>query len=181
MSPAYSGLRSGHPNPVVCGRKFCSKCGRWRHIVDFDVQRARGREPRLRSWCRTCQRVYNRGSNARRSEQQRELAREYQRIWHEVQRRRAGIPPRNWRRRLPVERIFLDPAPLLSAMDLWIKAQPEPSWKALARQAGLEPRAIQRLRHGESQHVRIDIADRLALAIEVPLSLIYVDEWRRDG
>lgn len=36
---------------VICGRKNCTKCGRWRHAFDF------GRKPHgLQSWCKACQR-----------------------------------------------------------------------------------------------------------------------------
>lgn len=177
MSPAYSGLRQGRPNPIVCGRKFCPKCGRWRLIVYFRMQRTVGRPERLRPWCETCDRIGNRQTKANRTEKQLELAREYQRFWTEVKRRQAGIPPRQMEKKpLPIERIFLEPAPLLRAMGFWADAQSDPSWKALARRAGLQPRAIWRLQHGESKHVRIDVADKLAVAIGVPLSVIYPDE-----
>jgi len=37
MRPAYWELHipGKHVNPIVCGRKFCSTCGRWRHLVYF--------------------------------------------------------------------------------------------------------------------------------------------------
>lgn len=47
---------------VVCGRKFCSHCKRWRHAVDFHVRHWWDNEtceyPRtLTSYCRTCNTV----------------------------------------------------------------------------------------------------------------------------
>jgi hypothetical protein len=41
-------------NPVILGRKHCSRCGRWRHICDFACVR---REPfKLQAQCRACAR-----------------------------------------------------------------------------------------------------------------------------
>lgn len=160
--PPYHGLKPGTPNPVVCGRKFCAKCGRWRLAMDFDVQRSPGRPDRLRSWCRTCQRISLRRYPA--TKRQRELRREYQRIWQEVQRRRAGVPPRHWRFPRPLPQNdngrFLDPSPLVAELAQWDGTQ-----KALAAAAGVPPRAIYRIESGECRQVRLDTADRLALAL----------------
>jgi hypothetical protein len=174
MSPAYSGLRSGTPNPVVCGRKFCAQCGRWRLVMDFNRQFLRGRW-RFRAWCRTCQRIKDRQYRAERTEYQRELEREYQRIWREGQRRRAGTPPRRWRTPRPLppgdEGCFFDAAPLAAELSHCDIAQ----W-ALAELAGVPPRAIYRITSGEVEHVHLDTADRIALALDVPLVLLYPDE-----
>ena len=50
----------GGMRTVVCGRKFCTRCKRWRHVVDFH---AHGRRPdgypsSLQARCMTCMRVY---------------------------------------------------------------------------------------------------------------------------
>lgn len=185
MRPAFTGLRSGQPNPVVCGRKFCSKCGRWRLVaIDFDIQRTNGN--RLRSWCRTCQRLVNREVRARRTEKQRELRREYQRIWMEARRRKQGVPPRRFdyspdnprRRTTPidrVERVLLPREPLVREIDWWL-SEGEHSVVMLVRISGVQERVINRIRSGEHSRVRLDVADRLLVAMRVPLALVYPDE-----
>jgi hypothetical protein len=110
-------------NPVVCGRRFCNICGRWRHIVDFgvDSRTRRGTPITFSSKCRVCDRNQKRvkkgalpravGSAPRElrlewrrlnTEEKRKNAawleerREYHRIYNEVRRRKAGVPPRHW-------------------------------------------------------------------------------------
>ena len=163
---------------IVCGRKFCAGCGHWRHVCDFGYIRGR----RLRGRCRACWRAQHREESLNYSEEQLERAREYQRFWHDAKRRAAGIPPRNFRNRRSIidrpEYVMLDPAPLLAEMAHFYRAQlnnghPDYSWEALAITAGVPARSLYRLRTGESRHVRVDLADRIAVAIGIPLSLIY--------
>ena len=186
MRAAWSGLKRGTPNPVICGRKFCSHCGRWRLVaVDFELVR-RGRRLRFRSYCRTCQRLSNRASTRRLVNDARRLAlrREYQRIWAEGKRRQDGVPARAFndspsnprRRRTAVdrpERVLLPLEPLLQAL----VQVPETELSVLARRAGITPRTIYRYRYGESQHVRIDVADKLAVAMGTTSSLIWGEMW----
>lgn len=174
MRPAFVGLRSGIPNPVVLGRKFCPQCGRWRPISDYGAQVQRG-QVGLRSWCGACQRKSNRLSIARRTLEQITDRREYHRIWQEGKRRRAGIPQRNWTRALPPEAIYLPPQPLLDAMDGFVNGQDD-GWEALARASGIHQRQMFRLRTGESTRVRLDVADKLAVAMNIPLALLYPED-----
>jgi len=44
---------------IVCGRKHCSRCGCWRHLIDFMPNGA----GRISSECRTCHRVRVRGKS----------------------------------------------------------------------------------------------------------------------
>lgn len=163
------------PDPVQCGRKFCSGCGRWRQVVDFGQIRGR-----FRARCRLCFRMEQRGWWANMTPEQRERSREYQRIWHEVKRREAGVPVRQSRRRSvidQIERVLLEAAPLLAEVeDYWhrqrLYGDPDYDWNTLAAAAGVSERGLFRLRK-ENRFVRLDFADKLAVAIGVPLSLIY--------
>jgi plasmid maintenance system antidote protein VapI len=47
---------------------------------------------------------------------------------------------------------------------------------ALAELSGVSDRTIHRIRH-ENKKVRIDIADKLAVALDVPSALIWSDRW----
>lgn len=113
-------------NMPVCGRKFCSCCGRWRMLMDFGAsgRSDRGIPLRFASRCITCERVLKRirggykgprklgraSREVRRErwkEQQRrrrqdpqflEQLQEYQRIWKEGRRRAAGVVPRDFLR-----------------------------------------------------------------------------------
>jgi hypothetical protein len=176
VRPAYHELRirgGGRGrllrNPIVLGRKFCAGCGRWRHVVDFALHKGR---PRPR--CCACQRAYQRAWHANATPEQRDRQREYSRIWQEAKRREAGIAPRNFHHRRSVidkvEFVGLPPEPLLAAIDG--VGLPD---IVLCAAAGVPPRSVYRLRVGESRHVRLDVADKLAHAIGVPLWFIYGD------
>lgn len=112
-------------NRVMVGRKFCSCCGRWRHVIDFDAyaRTERGVPLQFQSRCQACakaknrirnggtklprkigkptaeeKRAYNRASYHRRRQDPAylEYFREGQRIYLEAKRREAGIKPRVW-------------------------------------------------------------------------------------
>ena len=81
------------------------------------------------------------------------------------------MPERQFKNRHTVidkkERLFLPLPPLQEALST------VNDWEALAREAGVPARTVHRLRVGESKHVRIDVADKLALALGWPLEVIY--------
>ncbi len=175
MRPAYweinrPGGRSTHKGAVELGRKFCAGCGRWRHACDFAAHRGR---PRSR--CRACQRAYQRAWRAQMTPEQRDRNREYFRIWEEAKRRERGIAPRRFHRRRNVtdriEFVGLPPEPLVDTI-----ARRGLTDVELAAEAQVTPRSIYRLRTGQSRHVRIDLADKLAVALGVPLAVLYGDQ-----
>lgn len=114
--------KKGEARPV-CGRKFCTCCGRWRLLLDFDVDKRSKRgvpiywQPR----CHTCHNSMRRirlgtrrkepgraprevvlarqkrfRDERRRDPERLEKKREYDRMWNEARRRRDGIPERRW-------------------------------------------------------------------------------------
>jgi hypothetical protein len=180
-----STVHRGMRNPIVLGRKFCAGCGHWRHVCDFRP-RPRNTGSGLASRCRACERISNRQIYARRSSEVRARYNEYHRIWSEVQRRQTGIPPRSSGRRSVVDRAeyrFL-PAGLLVAEVHRYLAHPPPGMgiadlgyglEGLGRRAGVPARSITRLLRGESRHVRIDLADKLCVALGLTLALVYGD------
>jgi hypothetical protein len=83
---AWARLRVAGNNPVICGRKLCSGCGCWRHLMDFPSRR---REPlEILSRCYACARVTarNRLVDPATRERKRAFHRDYQRR----RRRRMG-------------------------------------------------------------------------------------------
>jgi len=173
MREAYWELRrrggpAGERSPVELGRKFCAGCGRWRLALDFAPWKGR-----LRARCRTCTRRYQRQWLANCTPEQRERIREYARIWDEARRRRQGVPPRNFHNRRSavdeIERIYLDPAPLVAELE-------RVELRALSKRSGVPERSIDRILHGQSRHVRLDLADKLAVGLGFNLTLIYGPE-----
>ena len=163
-------------NPVVLGRKFCAGCGRWRPVHDF--ARYRSGSPRPRCGC--CERLRARWKRTHTTPEQLERKREYQRIWCEAQRRKQGIPERECDRRSAVdqiERVFLDPQPIIEVVDRYLERHRrvgiELTWEEVARHAGVADRTLRRLWSGESQRVRLDVADKLAVSLGSALSLLY--------
>lgn len=160
------------PNPVVLGRKFCARCGRWRHACDFSPD-AKNARSGLSSYCQACVRMQHRERRARRTHEQIERDREYQRFWHEVKRRRAGVEARRSRRSTVVDEpewVYLPVDPLREVL----ADVADDEWTTLARKAGVETRTIQRLRFKHA-HVRLDVADRLIVARGLTLEMVYRD------
>lgn len=120
----------------VCGRKFCTKCGKWRLLVDFHVLRRTktGTPVYWQPWCMTCKRLDQRARGGhsprkygrlsrhemnrrqweaiRSNPERMEAKREYWRIYKDMQRRRAGVPKRTFNKRTPGnphERVPIEP------------------------------------------------------------------------
>jgi transcriptional regulator with XRE-family HTH domain len=223
--PAWRGLveivrdpvtgRTCRKAPIVCGRKHCTRCGRWRLLLDFHP-RERNAEGEAIAWqamCKACSRQSERVSKGNRmrgrpyevwspritvEERRRrqrehwrkvkadpkklELRREYGRIWAEGKRRERGVPVRQFRNRRTVidrvERVFLPREPLLAELKLWKDA--EGTFEGLARLSGVSARTIYRYRYGESAHIRIDVADRIAYALGIPSSVLFGEAWQNE-
>lgn len=198
MRAPYAYLRVS-VGPIVCGRKFCAGCGRWRHVIDFSVH-ARKPQVYLDSYCRGCRRRWRRAYLA--DPAVRERHREYHRFWTDAQRRAAGIPARDWpasSRRgggagngssgtLPIE-------PLIAVLEAYARGwylehgvtdadvqgvsvqltarRRIGPWRELATLANVPERRIWGIRHGEYRRVSTVTADRLCVALDVPLETIY--------
>jgi hypothetical protein len=126
--------------------------------------------------CAACVNSGRRYYYAHATPEQRENQREYQRIYWNGKRREQGLPERTdlFTHRVTdsPERIFLDPAPLLTAITLRCNGDAD-SLTELSKVSGVSERAIYRLRYGESAHVRIDNADKLAVGLGLTLEMIY--------
>lgn len=166
------GGRPGKPkaapvNGLVCGRKFCTSCGRWRHAVDFC------RDPRttsgLGSWCRTCQHRYRRRYLAR--PDKREALREYHRIYYEAklhERRRAKQRLGRGKTIGPRQSKPLSAAPLVAAIDAAIGVA---GVGATATRIGITERNLLRVRNADT--VYVGTADRIASALDLTLAMLY--------
>ena len=103
---------------------------------------------------------------------------EYLRIYKEVKRREAGIPPRVDTNRHSVidedEHLFFEAGPLVRELDRRLG-----ELGTIARKSAVPERTIHRIRH-VSEYVRIDTADRLCLAMGLPLELVYQGARTRD-
>ena len=177
MRPPYRRIGAGNRNPVICGRKFCAHCGRWRPQCDFVSL-----HNRPRGICQACLRIHQRQQYRQRTPEQIAARREYERIWREGERRRLGVTPRSYRNRTTVvdrpEYVYLVAAPLVAELR-WYGVNGDVTgegYLALARRSGVSARRIWGLRNGESRRVRIDVADKLAVALGLPLSTLYPED-----
>jgi hypothetical protein len=188
-------------NPIVCGRKFCRRCGRWRHIVDFSPH-SRGPKLHLSARCQTCVRIGMR----ERTPEQVEKRREYERIYLERRRREAGVPERVWgpkatrgdpRPHDKSNSYALDPGPLAELLEVHrVRYERELGivdhnvglsgglvsngkttsilgpWQVLAERAGVPDRRVYRIWKRE-QRVSVKVADQLCLALGTSLAEVY--------
>jgi len=174
------GQRYGWGAEIVCGRKFCTGCTRWRHVVDFQCRRRKPFE--LMPRCATCLRLANRKCMAKR--EVRERRREYQRIWTQTQRRKAGIPQRNWRpksckRGDQTAGWFSEQLPAQPLLD-WLAQEARRrgiAQRTLLVEGGLD--AEQHVRWEQRGHVTLGMADAFLLAITgnaMTFNLLYPPE-----
>jgi DNA-binding CsgD family transcriptional regulator len=182
----YWGLHAwGGAVDVVLGRKFCPGCGRWRHVVDFAPHPSHPDRPWPR--CETCVRLTARHYWANLSPETRADRREANRFREEGRRRRRGARPRDFKSRPSVidkrEAVYFPVEPLRDELAAW-EAQFEgvehdavagPPWGTLAALAGVPDRSLYRVRL-QSRKVQIDVADKLAVALGVPLALLYPED-----
>jgi hypothetical protein len=187
--PPGTGAGRRNPTSFVCGRKFCTTCGRWRLLVDFGPTR---RDPLgLQSRCRTCRRVIARermrtdpGYAARLREEAQFNAEARRRLEGRPEPRGRRVvppdPPTHGRREMPRN---LPVAPLAVHVDAWLTAYAveHPAWvnggrrgvTALSEMSGVPPRRIWGLLHNEFPRTHYTIADRLATAMGLSLTLVY--------
>jgi ribosome-binding protein aMBF1 (putative translation factor) len=162
VRPAYHelSLPGKLRSPVECGRKHCSICGRWRHVSDFDPRTRTGGQPV--AFCQTCRRRVQREAYWRLTPEQRERKREYLAIYSDAKRREAGVPRRRRLRPSVVDRpeyVFLDIDPIVREL------RRVENVSEVARRIGVDEHTLRRYLMGESRHIRLDLADRLALAL----------------
>jgi transcriptional regulator with XRE-family HTH domain len=75
--------------------------------------------------------------------------------------------------------VLLDPTTLVEEIDRWLELHlpkwardPERSEERLEQLAGVSEKTVSRLRSGESRRVRLDVADKLAVVLGIPLELL---------
>ena len=157
---------------VVAGRKFCSTCGRWRQLCDYPHER-RGAVVKPLARCEGCSRATRRYYDSHMTPAQVANRREAQRFYKEGERRAAGVPVAWWRKSVVdrPERVYLPNEPLGSMLD----SLTDETLQDIVRRTGIGDRQLRRIITGESRHVRLDLADKLALALGTHLYDLYGD------
>lgn len=163
----------GFPNPIVVGHRFCAGCGRWRVASDFAFRR----NGRLDSYCDACRRREFRRRYAQMTPEQRARRLEDERFYRDRLRVERGTiatyRPRG--RKVvdgPAEYVFLDATPIRRELR---RARNGYSLEGLARRVGVDSHTLRRYLNGESRHIRLDLADRVALAVGTTLWDVYRD------
>lgn len=155
---------------IVSGRKFCSVCGRWRLLCDFPRD-AHKRHSRPEARCRACGNAARRWYHQHLSESQLANKRERHRIWTKQTRNGKGNGHVHPNVIDEVEWAFLPVAPLQDVL----ASVPEGRMTWLGDRVGLGEKALRRYMTGESQHVRLDIADNLLVTLGLHLFDVYGD------
>ena len=156
---------------VECGRKFCAGCGHWREVCDFPRDATKGyRVPLAR--CRACVNITRKWYDRHLSPEQLADRRERHRIFY-AGRRNTGQRNGNGHPNVTdkIEWAFLPAEPLALLLD----DVGEDFYEHIARRVGVSDRTLNRYLNGESEYVRLDIADKLALALGSTLWDVYGD------
>lgn len=154
------------PTPmVVCGRKFCTRCGKWRLLLDFPIRHHHGKTG-PGSWCAACERRANhdRMKAVRADPIRRQRYREYHLIWQEAKRREAGaLVRKSFQKPLPQTSHAgsLPVGPLLRWLDVWLANHPDVTESQLFEWAGSNPRRAYEFRRGRAARVSMGLASRL--------------------
>lgn len=169
-------------NPVILGRKFCTRCAHWRHVCDFGSETRKGKTT-LVPRCRACNRLAQ--LERRSNPEWLTKRREYDRIWKETKRRQNGIEPvRHIRPKPPEPPRWLPVEPLRAELEAWLRRHPgekfggrggqrfAPNWRELSRVTGVPERSVTRVLT-ENRYVTEQLADRLLIGIGSHLSLVY--------
>jgi hypothetical protein len=123
--------------------------------------------------CYRCSRVGRAYYYRHQTPEQRANLNERLRFYKHGQRRAAGVPELGYIRRSVVDRaeyVFVPKAALVAELERRFG-----QWDELARKAGIPARTIFRIVHEDGRFVRVDIADRLAVAMGMTFTLIYPD------
>ncbi len=167
-----NGRRAGwRRNPIIQGRKNCPSCRRWRHIHDFVPDR----RTIVAGACRSCRKI--REAARRRDPVQGANRREYDRIWHEGQRRAAGVQSRAFNtQRGGGSGMHVPIGPLGRQVREWLDAYGPGGTAALAHNSGLSERRVYGVRNDETPTVSIRVADALAMGMGLHIDMIYDDD-----
>lgn len=171
----------GRPLSITCGRRHCPTCGCWRHIVDFPVDRAPDGSIRgFRGACFACIRQRNRKRPGPRWERVLAVKRDAYSGENRLERRTLVAPA----------------APFTEAVRAWVRRQEIEATMPLSQQyrgarhvghvgvagmaelaelAGLHEDQIRAIKNGRRQYVELSVADRLAIALDIPLPLLAED------
>jgi hypothetical protein len=184
--------RSGQrPTPtIVCGRKFCSCCGRWKHLVFFPndgrMQKTTGL-PRFYGWCDTCHHAKRKAIyEGIMADPERHAAQaERQRFAAHEDRRRAGVPERNWQ--APKSRSSLLPrwedehypaGPFITWWRAYQAANPLLKAENFLAGAHADAAHIRRAVSGKTPVLSLDLIDKvLVQAGESPTTLLAMYPW----
>jgi hypothetical protein len=136
------------PAAPIVGRKNCTRCTRWRHVIDFPPGRTKRRDgtpidpPQLSSWCEVCHRKAGRVRAAR-----------------SYARRKAALQARSRRNH---NRVLAGEALWAGPFAVWLeRAAERHGWPLLAEWAECEKRRLTQVR--EQEVVDFDLVDRLLL------------------
>lgn len=155
---------------VVCGRKFCSQCKRWRLLVYFRPRKRNGLEV-MSSWCETCtlRRAHHYYERAKRDRRWVDARREAARFNWDRKARAEGKPIRTKRSNVRVlgpqrGAGFVDVAPFLEWLDGWLARNPDVSEALLAEWAGSAGRSVRSWRNGVFNRMRFAVVDGFLVA-----------------
>lgn len=113
---------------------------------------------------------------------------EARRIMHRLRRIEKGLPVRGSKMKAPVGAYVekVEAAPLVPLLEDWIaryeldhsdtdNGGKVPTIAVLSERSGISSKVIHRIRTGQEK-IALDTADKLCVAIEVPLSMIYTED-----
>ena len=149
---------------VVCGRRFCTKCGKWRHLLYFRPRRAGNGREYPNSPCDACHNRSNKKSRRQATGSRRRARKQYENRYY-----------RDYRSPYPSRLDGQRAAAWLDKHTTYREEERMGQTKFVARLNGvkLEPNdrdLIKKLRAGKQQkHLSIERADELCSRYDLPL------------
>jgi len=107
---------------------------------------------------------------------------EYERIWSATQRRREGVPERNWGKsnnRLPGDPQspghgeILPVGPFMRWIEAWLARHPDVTESQLFGWAGSTPRRLSEIRRGNAKSISLSLVSRVLVAADEPPHVLH--------
>lgn len=157
---------------TVCGRRFCPKCGKWRHLLYFRPRRRNGKEY-PNSPCDGCHNRLQKKDRKTMMGNRRARRQEYERIHKEALRRRKGVPPRPLLiRECAPSGEFKDVSVALPWIEKYLAGRSDLWFEGTT---GVSARSLYRWRTGDAKTVRAGVLDQVLTRLGHPemLAVLY--------
>lgn len=171
----------GHfASTIECGRKFCSKCGKWKLLLYFTAHRWNddGTLKYLQPTCASCKNRYEKQHRKNLQGDDRLRQQEYERTYRQKVRKKQGVKVRGQGYSLEGKASSVASEPLIRFIKQWLIENNEEEkglygskQTELARLAGVDPKRIYEILEGK--RISLRTADAICIFLGLHFDIVY--------